>query len=200
MTATTVSQGYVYPLITDQADLPGQLYSFASAVDADLAGWDSLFTSVTKSKSFRVRMPSDVTLAASGAATLAFTTVDIDKTGGWVFNSSGFISAAADAGWWFLGVTLIVQTGTGTVTTTTSNRYYLDMSYVDPATGRVSEITRAGDDIEENNNTPGGYINVSTLNYFPGQMLGTHSFYNTDTTSQRIVKAGSTFYGLRLGS
>lgn len=199
MVATTVNQGYYYPLSTDQADLPVQLYSFAAAVDSDLSVWDAAFTGVTKSKCFRYRLSGDITVAASGGTSFGFTVADIDKTTGWTFASNGFISTLADAGWWFFGVTLVTQVGTGTPTVSTSNRYYFEYTYPDPVTSRNTDFSRSADDIEENG-APGGYANLNTLGYLPGVVVGNHSFINTDSASSRVIKADSSFYGIRLGS
>lgn len=197
MGTTTVSQGYPSPLITDPADLPGQLKSFAEAVDADLAVWDTKFTSVTKSRSFRAHMSADGSAFNNTNQFLSFNTVDFNSSGFTVDGVASNTGAAADVGWWFFGACIDIGTGTGTITVNTYNRYWFDVVYQDPITGVVSEYTRYGDDVEENVGT-GGFINVSTILYIPGPVTFNHVVYNTDS-SQRIVKAGSCWYGTYLG-
>lgn len=198
MGTTTISQGYPSPLGTDPADLPLQLKQFAEAVDADFSTWDTRFTSVTKSRSFRAHMSADGSAFTNTNQFLTFNTVDFNTSGFTIDGNASNTGSTADIGWWFFGACVLFGIGTGTVTVNSYNRYWFDILYQDPITAVFSETTRYCDDVETNVGT-GGFVNFSTIVYVPGPVTFSHLVRSTDASSQRIVKAGTSWYGTYLG-
>lgn len=196
----TLTEGYPAPDSADFADGPSDLYNFAIDADGRFPAWDNGFAAVTKQRTFRVR--STVDSAAISPLSVGFlkspVTIDFDNTGGMV-NTNGAWNQQLVAGdgpsWWYFGGLFSVVAST---TPTIGKPLGVAVLVTDTNTDTNAAIQTYiyGDSVESN--TSGEFIAYQGIVKCYGSASCFPTFNNGGSVNY-VVKAGSLFWGTRLG-
>jgi|SRR5215831_4063891 len=197
----TTTENYPAPDTFDFADAPSDLFALASGVDAKFPGWDAIFAASTKQKTFRVR--STVDSAAITPLNVGFlktpVTIDFDNTGGMLSTSGTLWSQQRVAGdgpswWYFGGLFLVLEASAPTI----GKPVGVNLAINDTNTDTNASITTNIYGDSPASNTSGEFVAFQGIVKCYGTASGIPTFNNGNTVNY-VVKAGSMFWGTRLG-